>query len=112
MFRDPALNIVSVLSVPNKKKWYTASATSNGVAFGASGGRALGRAGPSLVGSSRDAGSKGEEKRSLLSHAKSSGGGEILGVVKGEKRDASYGEQLPSDPIEDSSEIGDSSIIA
>lgn len=42
---------------------------------------------------------------------KGSGGGEILGVVKGEKRDASYGEQLPS-VEKDSSEIGDSNIIA
>lgn len=71
----------------------------------------MGRAGPSLVGSSRDAGKKGEEKRSLLPHVKGSGGGEILGVVKGEKRDASYGEQLPS-VEKDSSEIGDSNIIA
>lgn len=73
----------------------TASAVSTGVAFSGNWGKALGRAGPFLVGSSRDAGENGSENKPLLTGVSLSGllgVDEPLGVVGGVNKDASYDE--------------------
>lgn len=70
----------------------TASATSSSVAFLGSWGKALGKLGPFLAGSSRDAGEKGKENKPSLSSVQGSDAGETFGEVKGVKREASYDE--------------------